>query len=691
MFDIEVEHANQYITACALVSLNSHIAFDEAWQFEEEQYRRLVRRCRVSDPTLRKRKRVRCASIPSGNWLRSYFVDPAPQGRTLLQTRIKMDDGSADVIRSRIFIPALLKDNPDPEFRRDYEANLKDSPPHIRRALLDGDWYAVAGAFFAAEFIHGVHAIEPYKIVPNVRRRFRSADWGYKNPTVILWWDVDSDGNLTCYRERTYVGMDAAQVSKEIKKEELAADEWDRKQDCSFLTGPIDTQVWEQRGTIGPTMAETFSDNGVWWEKCTKNRLASVQQLMTRLKDRTGENRQPAIRFFNTCRNTIRTLPALATDPNNAELPKDGGEDHWCFAAGTLVDTPRGQVPIESMVNTTGYVYGANGRKTKYTGAALTRKQAATVFVRLDNGKTIRCTPDHRFMISSGEMVPASSLTDAVLYSGICESPSSVPQFRSSTAPDTISAGSISSLMAGDCIALSGSTTTGKFRRAWSFITSITTGRTTKSQTSQTFPTPNTARTTAKASPLHRKTWPKRGWLPLSGTALKRAWNFIANWARRVGRAGAATGSVRYAAVLSSAGWATPQFALRSVSRNVAGLPASTTYSGDAPSVAQHSPVISFQALERAPAPAVRCLAVESAPSADVYCLYVPDGHLFSIEGGIVVSNCDAVLYACMYRLVVPKDDEAPMSGDHDDEMSERRRTARWRNKNGGRYGYGGH
>jgi hypothetical protein len=42
--------------------------------------------------------------------------------------------------------------------------------------------------------------------------------------------------------------------------------------------------------------------------------------------------------------------------------------------------------------------------------------------------------------------------------------------------------------------------------------------------------------------------------------------------------------------------------------------------------------------------------SVEDAGRADVYCLTVPATGAFCIEGGIVVKNCDALRYGCLYR-----------------------------------------
>jgi hypothetical protein len=305
----------------------THIAWDEVCEFDFEQYQYVNTRLRTSDHELQTRLRIVAATNPDGNWVRGHFVDPAPKGRVLITKSITMDDGSIEK-RSRMFIPATLKDNPDPAFQRRYEIELQDKPAHIRQALLYGDWYVVAGAFFAEEFDASVHVVKPFKI-PSGWQKFRSMDWGYKSPGVVLWWAVDTDNNLVCYREFNFRNLDASEVAAKVKEIEKAADEWDERKKCSRISGPADTQIWEQRGTIGPTIAESMGLAGVYWEKCTKNRLASVQQFISRLKDRTGEQKLPAIRFFDTCRNTIRTIPAIGTDASNAELPKDGGDDHW--------------------------------------------------------------------------------------------------------------------------------------------------------------------------------------------------------------------------------------------------------------------------------------------------------------------------------------------------------------------------
>ena len=300
---------------------------DELVEFERDQYDQMVTRVRSTDPVLQGMLRVRCASNPAPGWVREYFVDPAPQGRTILKKKLRLDDGSI-AERTRIFIPARLSDNPDPVYRRQYEINLQDKPAHIRAALLHGDWYVVAGAFFAEEWSPEHHVIKPFRI-PRDWRRFRSGDWGYKSPCVILWWAVTPDNELICYRERTFKQKTALEVGERIKDIEKEAGEWDEKRDASRCIGPMDTQLWEERGHRGPTMASDMQTIGVTWVKANKkSRATNAQNVMSRLKSR-GLNDRPAMMFFETCRGCVTTIPAIGTDPTATEEPMKGGSDHW--------------------------------------------------------------------------------------------------------------------------------------------------------------------------------------------------------------------------------------------------------------------------------------------------------------------------------------------------------------------------
>lgn len=319
----------------------THLGIDEVGEIEQKDtYDELVLRVRTTDPVLSQMLKTRCVSNPFPNWVREHWVVPNHNGREILKTRIVLTDGSV-VWRTRMFLPARLSDNPDPAFRRQYETNLRDKPSHIKAALLDGNWFVVAGAFFADEWDPARVVVKPFKI-PASWRRFRSGDWGYKEECVILWWAVNPDGDLICYRELTLNGRkakrryDAIQVADRIKEIEVAAGEWNHTRDCSRLTGWMDTQLWEERGHRGPTMADDMAAVGVYWKKATKGRKQAAQQFVKRLNEH-GVNDEPGVMFFENCNGCITTIPALGTDPADKEKPADGGPDHWWAAVSYAV------------------------------------------------------------------------------------------------------------------------------------------------------------------------------------------------------------------------------------------------------------------------------------------------------------------------------------------------------------------
>lgn len=317
------------------------LGIDELGEIEhKDMYDELALRVRSGDPVLRKMLRVRAMSNPWPNWVRSYFVDPAPEGRKIITKKFRLEDGTI-ATRSRMFLPARLSDNPDVEFRRQYEASLRDRPAHIRASLLDGNWYVVAGAFYADAWDPSRIVIKPMKIDPRWRR-FRAGDWGFKQPCVILWFAVAPDGELICYRERTYNGakarekLDAWGVAQRIKEIEKENGEWNHMRDCSRLTGPMDSQLWEERGHRGPTMAHDMARAGVFWVKATKGRRQMAQQILKRLMQR-GYNDRAGLLFFESCRMCITTIPAIGTEGDtgaDAEMPAKGGPDHWHDAVG---------------------------------------------------------------------------------------------------------------------------------------------------------------------------------------------------------------------------------------------------------------------------------------------------------------------------------------------------------------------
>ena len=116
----------------SLGSLEITDAFiDEATEITEKAFQILSSRIRyrLSELPVREPK-ILLAGNPANNWVKFRFVADT--------------DGKPVTPKAyQAFIPALLTDNPDPEFRRVYSQQLEKLGDYDRRRLLYGDWNAL--------------------------------------------------------------------------------------------------------------------------------------------------------------------------------------------------------------------------------------------------------------------------------------------------------------------------------------------------------------------------------------------------------------------------------------------------------------------------------------------------------------------------------------------------------------------
>lgn len=98
------------------------------------------------------------------------------------------------------YIPATVYDNPalmnnDPAYVQRLEA-LDET---TRKAMLYGDWDAFAGQYFS-EWRLPKHTSAP-TLIPDTWRRIICLDYGFSNPSAVLWIAVDHDNHAHVYRE----------------------------------------------------------------------------------------------------------------------------------------------------------------------------------------------------------------------------------------------------------------------------------------------------------------------------------------------------------------------------------------------------------------------------------------------------------------------------------------------------------
>ena len=99
--------------------------------------------------------------------------------------------------------------------------------------------------------------------------------------------------------------------------------------------GVLDSACWARTGVTGPTIEEELDKvliekKLVPFSKSSKGRLEGADAFKQRLIGNTLDDgtKKPAIYFFATCVNTIRTIPMIGHDKHKPELPDTDAEDH---------------------------------------------------------------------------------------------------------------------------------------------------------------------------------------------------------------------------------------------------------------------------------------------------------------------------------------------------------------------------
>lgn len=315
------------------------IAFDELTHFTWDEYSYLFSRNRPSGPGTR--VYLRATTNPGGvghAWVKERFITAAPP-MTPINEEYKVASPEGKLLtlnRKRIFIPSsvfdnrvLLKNDPD------YLANLAMLPEAEKKALLYGNWDSFDGQVFTEwrndpehyDDMRFTHVVEPFKI-PKSWQIYRGFDFGYTRPFSVGWYAADGDGRL--YRFREYYGCDGVpnnglrleptQIAEGIKEIE----EQDPNIRGRTVIGIADPSVFD--GSRGRSVAEVMEKSGVYFRPGDNARIPGKMQFHYRFAfDSEGV---PMLYIFKSCKNFIRTIPALNYSQSNVEDIDTSAEDH---------------------------------------------------------------------------------------------------------------------------------------------------------------------------------------------------------------------------------------------------------------------------------------------------------------------------------------------------------------------------
>ena len=302
-------------------------------------YRKFLEKLAEKEPRLKhyleRLPRMLLSSNPGGeghNYLKENYIDPAPAEQEFYDEFPNPLTGEL-ARRSKIYIPARMDDNK--HLDTGYSMQFQELPEWQRKQLVEGDWNVIPGAYFDC-FRSDAHVVKQFTI-PRHWQRFTSMDWGYRQPFSIGWWAVADDTPVRSRDGTTYIFNEGAIIryrewysAKKGQRgwtnqgEKIAPEDVARRmlsleegEDIGYRTA--DPSVWRSDG--GPSVAERFATNGIFWERGVNDRQLGCTSMYARLKN-------GLMYVMDSCQHFVRTVPTVETDEKKPEEYKKAGEDH---------------------------------------------------------------------------------------------------------------------------------------------------------------------------------------------------------------------------------------------------------------------------------------------------------------------------------------------------------------------------
>lgn len=344
---------------------------DELTHFSEDIYRFIRGRLRLGATKVPEKykhvfPRIICGSNPGSLghlWVKAAFIDPAPP-----MALVQQPPEEGGLLRQ--YVPARLTDNPtlmetDPQYFQRLQG-LGNAA--LIKAMAEGDWEIPSGGFLDDIWSPRHHVIAPFE-PPRSWRCDRSFDWGSSRPFAVLWV-CESDGTpatLADGSQRTFPRGSIFLISEwygwngkpneglRMMNTEIARGVRERDMALKRVVhpGPADNSINDVvNGTsIADEMAR--APNYIRWTKSDKNPGSRKNgwDIMRKLLKNAVDNplEYPGLYIFDTCRNTIRTLPGLPRhDTIDGDIDSES-EDHAADALRYRISAKKNTVTVHAL------------------------------------------------------------------------------------------------------------------------------------------------------------------------------------------------------------------------------------------------------------------------------------------------------------------------------------------------------
>ena len=233
--------------------------------------------------------------------------------------------------------------------------------------------------------------------IPEHGEYYMSIDYGTQNPFSCGLWCVVGD-NATRIAEYYYCGRN----EQTQKTDEEYCDAVEQLAKGYKI----------KRVVVDPSAASFIASlrkRGFYVTKANNDVLDGIRRVSGYLKN--GK-----LKIHRSCGHTVEEFGLYRWDDKSGEDKVVKENDH-CLTGDTVVNTIWGGRKIKDLVGKFGFVWSYDEKRKKkcirpFFGVKKTRENQPILKITLENGKVVRCTPDHRILTDSG-WIEAKHLTQS--------------------------------------------------------------------------------------------------------------------------------------------------------------------------------------------------------------------------------------------------------------------------------------